>query len=79
MEQHYIQKGTEKTMSNEDTFWISLGEKFFGLLLLIIGIILLYFTATSIAELSAFAALFGFLSIALLAVGVILLLVRPPE
>ena len=66
-------------MSEGDTYWISVGEKFFGLLLLIIGIILLYFTATSTAELTAFAALFGFRSIALLAVGVILLLVRPPE
>ena len=66
-------------MSEQDTFWISLSEKFFGLLLLIIGAILLYFTATSTAELGAFAAFFGFLSIVILALGVVLLLVRPPE
>jgi hypothetical protein len=66
-------------MSEQDTFWISLSEKFFGLLLLIIGAIMLYFTATSTADLKAFTALFGFLSIVILALGVVLLLVRPPE
>ncbi len=66
-------------MSEEDTFWISLGERLFGLLLIIIGAILLYFTATSTAELAAFAAFFGFLSIAILAVGVVLLIAKPPE
>jgi hypothetical protein len=66
-------------MSEQDTFWISLGERFFGLLLLIIGAILLYFTATSTADLGAFTAFFGFLSIVVLAVGVVLLVVKPPE
>jgi len=66
-------------MSEQDTFWISLSEKFFGLLLLIIGAILLYFTATSTTELGAFSAFFGFLSIVILALGVVLLLVKPPE
>ena len=66
-------------MSEQDTFWISLSEKFFGLLLLIIGAILLYFTATSTTELGGFTAFFGFLSIVILALGVVLLLVRPPE
>jgi len=67
-------------MSEEgDSFWISLAEKFFGLLITIIGALLLYFTATSTDALGAFTALFALLSIALLAVGVFLLLVRPPE
>jgi len=65
-------------MSEQDTFWISLSEKFFGLLLLIIGAILLYFTATS-PDLRAFTAFFGFLSIVILALGFVLLLARPPE
>ena len=66
-------------MSEEgDTFWISLAEKFFGLILLVIGSILLYFTATSTTALGAFSAFFGFLSIIVLAVGLILLLVKPP-
>lgn len=66
-------------MSEEDTFWISLGERFFGLLLVIIGAILLYFTATSTAELVNFAAFFGFLSIVILALGIVLLIARPTE
>ena len=66
-------------MSEEgDTFWISLAEKFFGLILLVIGSILLYFTATSTNELKIFSAFFGFLSIMVIAVGLILLLVKPP-
>jgi len=66
-------------MSEQDTFWISLGERFFGLLLLIIGAILLYFTVTSTTDLGTFTAFFGFLSIVVLAVGVVLLVVKPPE
>jgi len=66
-------------MSEEDTFWISLGERFLGLLLLVIGAILLYFTATSTAELGAFSAFFGFLCIVIIALGVVLLIARPPE
>ncbi len=66
-------------MSEEDTFWIKLGERFFGLLLIIIGAILLYFTATSTAELAAFAWFFGFLSIVIIAVGIVLLIAKPPE
>ena len=65
-------------MSEGDTFWISVGEKFFGLLLLIIGVLLLYYTATSTAALGGFSAFFGFLSIIVLAIGLILLLVKPP-
>src|SRR3990172_7442221 len=42
-----LQKKDRHDMSEEgDTFWISLAEKFFGLILLIIGSILLYFKAT---------------------------------
>jgi hypothetical protein len=66
-------------MSEQDTFWISLSEKFFGLILLIIGIILLYFTLTSIHTLLSFTAFFGFLSVVVLAVGIVLLIARPPE
>ena len=66
-------------MSEGDTFWLSLAEKFFGLLLIIIGALLLYFTLTSTEALKAFTGLFGFLSIVVLLVGLFLLLVRPPE
>ena len=64
-------------MSEEDTFWIKLGQRFFGLILLIIGIILIYFTATT--ELAAFTAFFGFLSVVVLVVGIVLLIAKPRE
>ena len=39
-------------MSEEgDTFWVSLAEKFVGLVLIVIGAVMLYFTATSQAGL----------------------------
>jgi hypothetical protein len=66
-------------MSEEDTFWISLGQRFFGLILLIVGIIITYFTFTSLTELAAFAWFFGFLSVVILAVGIVLLIAKPRE
>jgi hypothetical protein len=66
-------------MSEGDTFWISLGEKFFGLLLLILSVLLLYYTATSTVQLSVFTGLFGFLGVAVLVIGIVLLLAKPPE
>ena len=66
-------------MSDEtDTFWINLAEKFFGVLLIIIGAIMLYFTATS-SGLGGFSLFFGVLSFVLVIIGVFLLLVKPPE
>ena len=66
-------------MSEGGTFWLSLAEKFFGLLLTIIGALFLYFTVTSTTTLGVFTGLFGFLSAVVLIIGVFLLLVRPPE
>jgi len=66
-------------MSEEGTFWVSIAEKFFGVLLTIIGALFLYYTVTSTTALGGFTAFFGFLSIVFLAVGLFLLLVKPPE
>ena len=67
-------------MSDETgSFWIKLAEKVFGLVLLIVGALTLYFTATSSDTLQAYTGLFAFLSIIILAVGVFLLIVSPPE
>jgi hypothetical protein len=66
-------------MSEGDTFWLSLAEKFFGLILTIVGALFLYFTVTTTATLGVFTGLFGFLSIVVLIIGLFLLLVRPPE
>ena len=66
-------------MSEEgDTFWVSLAEKFFGLLLVVIGAVMLYFTATT-SGLGAFTIFFGVVSVVLLIIGLFLLLVKPPE
>jgi hypothetical protein len=64
-----------------DTFWISLAEKFFGLIVIVIGGILLYLTATSTSatELGAFSGFFGVLSVILIVIGLFMLLVRPTE
>jgi hypothetical protein len=67
-------------MSDEgDTFWVSLAERFFGLILIIIGGIMIYLTATSTDTLGSFSAFFGFLAVILLALGVFLLIVKPPQ
>ncbi|MCW4028611.1 MAG: hypothetical protein NWE92_03065 [Candidatus Bathyarchaeota archaeon] len=66
-------------MSDEgDTFWVSLSEKFIGLILIILGGILLYYTATT-ADLGVFGAFFGVLSVIMLIIGVFLLIVKPPK
>lgn len=67
-------------MSEEgDTFWVSLAERLFGLLLIGIGAVLLYFTATSTDTLGPFSVLFGALSVILVILGIFMLLVKPPE
>jgi preprotein translocase subunit SecY len=67
-------------MSEEgDTFWVSLAEKFFGIILIVIGAIMIYFTATSTSQLGPFSWLFGLLSAVMLFVGLFLLLVKAPE
>jgi hypothetical protein len=62
-----------------DTFWVSLAEKFFGLIVIIIGGVLLYLTATSTGSLGTFSVFFGVLSVILLAIGLFLLIARPTE
>jgi uncharacterized membrane protein len=66
-------------MSEQDTFWIKLAQRFFGLLLIVVGAILLYFTVTSTDQLLGFSAFFGLLSIVVLVVGIVLLISKPPE
>ena len=66
-------------MSEEGSFWIKIAEKFFGLLIIFLGALLVYFTATSSAALGVYTALFVFLSIVVLAAGAFLIVVKPPE
>jgi hypothetical protein len=79
----HIKKSARKKhdMSEGDTFWVSLAERLFGLLLIVIGAIMLYFTATSSGSdaLGGFSVLFGVLSVILVILGIFMLLVKPPE
>jgi hypothetical protein len=64
-------------MSEEEGgFGIALAEKFFGLILLIIGALATYFTFTSSQALGAYTGFFGVLSIILLALGLFLIIAQ---
>jgi hypothetical protein len=67
-------------MSEEgDTFWVSLTERIFGLLLIVIGAVMLYYTVTSTDTLGGFSVLFGALSVILVLLGIFLIIVKPPK
>lgn len=63
-------------MSEEGAFGITLAEKFFGLLLILIGALAMYFTLTSTQALGVFTGLFVFLSVVPLALGILILIAR---
>jgi hypothetical protein len=67
-------------MSEEGpSFWLSLTEKVLGIILVIISIIMLYFTATSTSALTVATGLFTFLGVVVLAGGAFLIITKPPE
>jgi len=57
-------------------FGITLAEKFFGFLIIIIGALATYYTFTSTSALGDFTGFFGFLSIFLLAIGIFLIIAK---
>jgi len=63
-------------MSEEGGFGIAAAEKFFGLLLLIVGALATYFTFTSSQALGAYTGFFDVLSLILLALGLFLLIAK---
>lgn len=63
-------------MSEGGGFGFAFAEKFFGLIIIILGALTSYYTFTSINELQSFIWLFGFLSVFLLALGLFLITVR---
>lgn len=63
-------------MSEEGSFGITLAEKFFGFILLLIGALTTYFTLTSASVLGSFAGLFGVISLILVILGIFLLTAR---
>jgi hypothetical protein len=67
-------------MSEEgSSFWITLTEKFIGLILVCLSITLFYLTATSTSALSAATGLFAFLGVVVLVGGAFLIVTKPPE
>jgi uncharacterized membrane protein len=60
-------------MSEEGGFGIALAEKFFGLLLVIVGAITLYYALTSMDTLGSFVVLFGLLDVVLIVIGLVLI------
>ena len=63
-------------MSEEGSFGLVVAEKFFGLILIIVGVLATYYTFTSTEDLSGYTGLFGFLSIVVLVAGVILAITK---
>jgi len=57
-------------------FGITLAEKFFGFIIIIIGAMATYYTFTSTEALGGFTGFFGVLSIFLLALGVFLIIAK---
>jgi hypothetical protein len=66
-------------MSEEGSFWGSLAEKLIGLILILLGVVLFYFTLTSGPALTIATGLFGFLGLVVLVSGVFLIITKPPE
>jgi len=64
---------------SEVSFGIKLTEKLLGIILLIVSILMIYFTATSTSILGNFLGLFAFLSAAVLVAGAFLVIVKIPE
>jgi hypothetical protein len=67
-----MQRGLNMS-EEEGGFGITLAEKFFGFLIMIVGALAAYFTFTSFNDLGAYTGFFGFLSIVLLALGIFML------
>ncbi|MBS7616025.1 hypothetical protein KEJ45_02345 [Candidatus Bathyarchaeota archaeon] len=63
-------------MSEEGSFGITAAEKFFGLIIMIIGAVATYYTLTSTQALGVYTGFFGFLSIVLLAIGLFLIIAK---
>ena len=63
-------------MSEEGGFGLTLAEKFFGFMLIIVGALSIYYTYTSTQALGDFLGFFGFLSVIILALGVFLIIAK---
>jgi hypothetical protein len=67
-------------MSEEgQSFWLGFTEKILGIVLIVVSILMFYFTFGSADTLGAYIGLFGFLGVVVLAAGAFLVVVKPPE
>jgi len=64
-------------MSGEGSFGLSTTEKFFGLIIMVVGVITLYFTLMSMDILLSFTGFFAFLSVVLVILGLVLMTAKP--
>jgi hypothetical protein len=69
----HIEKDWSYMSEEEGSFGLNLAEKFFGLILVAMGAIGLYYTVTSTTVLLSATGLFDLLLLVLIALGVILL------
>jgi hypothetical protein len=60
-------------VSQEGSFGASAAERFFGLIILAVGVMSVYFTLTSSVELNGFTGFLGVLSIILIVLGLLLI------
>ena len=64
-------------MSSEEAgFGLLVAEKFFGLILLVVGSLATYFAFTSGPALKDYTGFFGFLSLIILGIGLLLIFAR---
>jgi hypothetical protein len=60
-------------MSEEGSFGETAAEKLFGAIILLVGVVSMYYTFTSASVLGTFTGVFGFLTLVLIILGVVLL------
>ena len=66
-------------MSEGETIWLSMSSKLFGIIIVIIGVLFLYFTFASTDTLGVFTGIFGFIGVAVLIVGLFMILAKTRE
>jgi hypothetical protein len=60
-------------LSEEGGFGIKLAERFFGLIILIVGVLMLYYTLTSLQDLGSATGLLVFINVILIVLALFLL------
>ena len=66
-------------MSDEGGFGIGLAEKFFGLIIFLVGLLALYYTATSASVLGAMTGFFIVMCLVLVVLGLVLMIAKTSE